>query len=139
MTTFMAGLAGTDKRTHVLVVEDEPDICILVAEALTEQGFEVQAAPDAGTAVRYLNSGKPVDILFTDIDLPGGMDGAALAKYARALRPELPVMYTSGKRPKIEHLEPVKGAMFLPKPYDAFDLGRLLDRLITAEGVKQVG
>jgi CheY-like chemotaxis protein len=128
----MTALLG-EKRARVLLVEDEPLICDVAAEALEEQGFEVQAVPDARAALRYLKSGKRVDILFTDVDLPGGMDGAALAQHARELRPHLPVMYTSGTRSKIEQMDPVMGSMFLPKPYNLFDLGRLFDYLMTAK------
>ena len=122
-----------EKRASVLLVEDEPLICVVAAEALTELGFEVEAVSNASEALRRLRSGAPVDILFTDVELPGGMDGAALAQRARELRPRLPVMYTSGKRAAIEHMEPVTGSMFLPKPYNPFDLGRLFDYLIAAK------
>ena len=55
-------------------------------------------SPDAGGALRYLLSGADVDILFTDIDLGEGMDGAQLAKLAREMRPALPIVYASGRR-----------------------------------------
>jgi hypothetical protein len=48
------------------------------------------------------------------------------------LRPNLPVIYTSGRRAVIEHLDPVEGSMFVPKPYDPFRIGRLLDYLVAA-------
>jgi DNA-binding LytR/AlgR family response regulator len=57
-------------------------------------------------------------VLFTDINLPGGVDGAALAELARQLRPDLPVVYASGSVSKIEHFKAVPGASFVPKPYD---------------------
>jgi hypothetical protein len=76
-------------------------------------------------------------VLFTDIDIVGGMDGATLAQRARELRPELSVMYTSGKRYEIEHLVPVEGSMFVPKPYDPTDVGHLLDYLVAARKINQ--
>ena len=115
-----------------LLVEDEPLICDIVTEALAEQGFEVEAVSNAGDALRHLLAGAPVDILFTDVNLPGGMDGAALAQRARELRPDLPVMYTSGRRSVIEQLDPVDGSMFVPKPYNPYEVGRLLDYLVAA-------
>jgi CheY-like chemotaxis protein len=123
---------ATEKRASVLLVEDEPAISDIAAEALAEQGFEVRAVASASEALRFLTAGEPIDILFTDINLPGGMDGAALAQAARVLRPGLPVMYTSGRRSSIEHLDPIEGSMFVAKPYNPFDLGRLLDYLMSS-------
>ena len=60
------------------------------------------------------------------------MDGAALARRVRQMRPGLPIIYTSGRQSKIEHLEPVDGSMFVPKPYNPFDLG-------TAGGLSRLG
>jgi CheY-like chemotaxis protein len=119
-----------ETRARVLLVEDEPLISELVCEAFEEQGFEVQAVDNAGDALQRLASGPPVDVLFTDVNLPGGMDGAALARRARELRPDLPVLYTSGRRAVIEQMNPVEGSMFVPKPYDPFSIGRLLDYLV---------
>ena len=85
-----------DRCARVLVVEDEPLISDIVTEALAEQGFAVQAVDNARDALAWLRSGSPVDILFTDINLKGTMDGGALAQCARELRPDLPVVYTSG-------------------------------------------
>ena len=59
------------ERKTILFVEDEPLLGELMTEALTDKGFEVQAVPDAGGALRYLLSGADVDVLFTDIDLRG--------------------------------------------------------------------
>jgi CheY-like chemotaxis protein len=128
----MVDVTQSRTRASVLLVEDEPLISDLATEALQEQGFEVAAVSNAGEALRRLLSDAPVDILFTDVNLPGGMDGAALARRARELRPNLPVIYTSGRRAVIEHLDPVEGSMFVPKPYDPFRIGRLLDYLVAA-------
>jgi DNA-binding NtrC family response regulator len=113
----------------VLLVEDEPLISDIAAEALQEQGFEVETAANAGDALRRLAAESPVDILFTDIDLPGGMDGTALARCARRLRSDLPVLLTSG-RYRLDASEAVTGAMFLPKPYDLNALGRIVGDLV---------
>jgi CheY-like chemotaxis protein len=129
----MTMVTNAERRTSVLLVEDEALICDVVAEALVEQGFEVRAVSNAGDALSQLLSGSPIDILFTDVNLPGGMDGAELAQHARKLRPDLPVMYTSGRRATIEQLDPVIGSMFLPKPYNPYDVGRLLDYLVGAK------
>ena len=100
----------------ILFVEDEPLLGELMTEALTDKGFEVQAVPDAGGALRYLLSGAEVDVLFTDIDLGDGMDGAQLAKLAREMRPGLPIVYASGRR-GMHDIATVPDSVFLPKPY----------------------
>ena len=128
-----------EKRASVLLVEDEPMISDMAVEALEEQGFEVQAVANAGDALRCLIAGSPIDVLFTDVNLPGGMDGAALARRARELQPDLPIVYTSGRRSTIEHMEPVEGSMFLPKPYDLFRIGPLLDYIIAARRIGVAG
>ena len=92
----MKEMQAKEKRASVLLVEDEPLICDLAAEVLAEQGFEVRAVSTAMEALRHLMSESQIDILFTDVNLPG-MDGEALAQHARRLRPDLPVMYTSGR------------------------------------------
>ena len=63
------------------------------------------------------------------------MDGGTLARRARELRPNLPVIYTSGRRAVIEQLDPVEGSMFVPKPYDPFRIGRLFDYLVAAHAL----
>jgi CheY-like chemotaxis protein len=100
----------------VLLVEDEPMLSELLTEALTDKGFAVHAAPNADGALAHLMSGADVDIMFTDIDLGAGMDGAQLACIARKLRPELPVIYASGRR-SMGDFRTVPGSTFLPKPY----------------------
>jgi CheY-like chemotaxis protein len=118
-----------DNRSHlcrVLVVEDELLICDMLAEVLSERGFEVHAVNNANDALRHLTGGYPCDVLFTDINLPGGVDGAALAEMARELRPDLPVVYASGSVGKIDRFKAVSGASFVPKPYDLERVCRLL-------------
>ncbi len=81
---------------RVLVVEDEFLISAMVADVLAEHGCEVHVAANAKDALEHLTCGAPCDVLFTDINLPGGVDGATLAQLARQLRPGLPVVYASG-------------------------------------------
>jgi CheY-like chemotaxis protein len=124
--------ATLKRRASVLLVEDEVLICDMTAEVLAEQGFDVEAVPSGEEALRRLASDRPFDVLFTDVNLPG-IDGETLARRAVALRPGLPVMYTSGRKSRIEHLDPVDGSMFVAKPYDPYQIGRLLDYLIASK------
>ena len=109
----------------VLLVEDEPLLGELMTEALTDKGFAVVASTDAGGALRHLVSGADCDILFTDIDLGEGMDGATLAQLVHEMRPGLPIVYTSGRR-SLHEFVTVPGAAFLPKPYSLSDVDRTL-------------
>jgi DNA-binding response OmpR family regulator len=110
---------------HILFVEDEVLISEWVAESLSEQGFAVHTVTNAGDALRHF-SVNPVDILFTDINLPGGMDGAALARRIRELRPNLPVVYASARANLFGLEARVSGSIVVPKPYEPELVGRLL-------------
>jgi CheY-like chemotaxis protein len=110
---------------HVLLVEDELLISEWVAESLSEQGFAVQTVANAADALRCLASDQ-VDVLFTDINLPGSMDGAALARRARELLPHLPVVYASARVTMLAPDARVPGAIIVPKPYEPALVGRLL-------------
>jgi CheY-like chemotaxis protein len=117
------------RRTSVLVVEDELLISKLIVEVLDEHGFRVHAVAAGEEALKYLESGADVDVLFTDIDLHGRMDGSMLAQEARAHRPDLPVVYCSGRYSPSALAPPVSRSIFLKKPYSPEDLCRLLERL----------
>jgi CheY-like chemotaxis protein len=110
---------------RVLLVEDEFLISEWVSEFLEEQGFAVRAASNAAEALRLLNS-TVVDVLFTDINLPGGVDGLALAHRAREMFPELPVVYASGRINVLDAELRVPGALFVAKPYAPETVGRIL-------------
>jgi CheY-like chemotaxis protein len=113
------------EKIRILVVEDEFLIAEWIAEALGEQGFEVQTASNAVDALRHLVS-STIDVLFTDINLPGNMDGTALARCARELLPRLAVIYASARVAALAPEVCVPGAVFLPKPYRAEALGQLI-------------
>ncbi len=113
----------------VLLVEDEALISNLVAASLSEHGFIVHETATADEALRYMHSGGDVDVLFTDVNLPGGMDGAELAVRARELRPDLPIVYASGRYQPANIGALVPRSVFVSKPYDPDDVGMLLIRL----------
>ncbi len=119
-------------QTTVLLVEDEVLISMLVAEALSDHGFAVREAATADEALRYIDSGGAVDVLFTDVNLPGGMDGAELASRARERRPELPIVYASGRYSNSDLGGLVSRSVFVPKPYNPEEVCTLLERLTAA-------
>lgn len=120
---------ATDVHPRVLLVEDEFLLCDMISEVLAEHGFEVFAVANAKDALRHLTCGSPCDILLTDINLPGSIDGTALAQLARELRPKLPVVYASGSYKTLEELNAVTGAVFVPKPYNPDKLCEMLSEM----------
>ena len=117
-------------RSRVLLVEDEFLLCDMIAEALADHGFEVHAVANAKDALRHLTCGSPCDILLTDINLRGNIDGTSLARLARELRPDLPVVYASGSYRRLEEIDAVSGAIFVPKPYDPDRLCEMLSEMM---------
>ncbi len=85
----------------------------------------MQTVTNAADALAHL-AALPVDVLFTDINLPGGMDGAALARRAREMRPQLPVVYASARATLLKQDARVPGSIVVPKPYEPALVGRLL-------------
>jgi len=113
-------------RATVLLVEDEALVRAAAAEMIADLGFAVAEAADATAALLILESGARVDVLFTDIGLPG-MRGDELALKARALRPGLRLVLSSGYSDR-EAIAGVEDAIVLDKPYDAGALAKALGR-----------
>jgi CheY-like chemotaxis protein len=118
-----------DRRTSsaatVLVVEDDHMVLALASDILSEFGYRLLTAHDATEALAILMGAEPIDILFSDVVMPGGMNGVELAIEARRLRPEIRVLLTSGYPATLlasEHgLD--KTMPLLGKPYRLQDLG----------------
>jgi CheY-like chemotaxis protein len=120
------GANTTDaERIRVLFVEDEFFIREWIAQSLAEQGFAVDSVTNAADALSHIMR-APIDVLLTDINLPGGMDGAALARRVRELRPGVAVIYASAHAATLQQHARVPGSMVLPKPYEPGVLGKLL-------------
>jgi DNA-binding NtrC family response regulator len=131
--------AAKPGRARVLVVEDEFLIREMMAEALTEEGFEVRAVGNADDALALLARGEACDVLFTDINLGGEVDGAMLSWAARTLRPNLPVLYASGAVSGLHQIKPVPGATFVPKPYRVDVIAGMLDRITSSGATARAG
>lgn len=110
----------------VLVVEDDDPVRQLACHELRALGYRVLDASSGSTAMRHLEGADPVDLLFTDIVMPGGMSGRQLADAAQAKRPGLKVLYTSGytENAIVHHGRLDAGVMLLPKPYRRAELAR---------------
>jgi DNA-binding response OmpR family regulator len=105
----------TARERVVLVVEDEISIRSPVAEFLRMAGYEVVEAADAAEAVAIFATGTAIHLVFSDIEMPGAMDGAGLARWIRACYPGIPVILTSGRG--YAGRAGAVAAPFLAKPY----------------------
>jgi CheY-like chemotaxis protein len=107
------------KAPIILVVEDEEIVREVVCMDLVDAGFSVREAATGDEAIRILQEESPGDeqigVLFTDIRMPGSLDGWSLAERARAIKPDLQVLYASGYSP--EPAREVPGSLFITKPY----------------------
>ena len=112
----------------VLVVEDDPFVRSFVVMRLESLGYSVVAAVDGREALQTLGTDVRVDVLFTDVVMPGGINGWELAARAQELRPGLPVVLTSGYAVEtlIEQGSDLAGLAVLTKPYRRADLARRL-------------
>jgi len=112
----------------ILVVEDNEGIRALAVEQLQSLGYRTFSAADGVNALAVIQSGVPIDLLFTDIVMPGGLDGRALAAAARKLRPGLKVSFTSGFTAAAASAaaEDQFGSNLLSKPYRKTELARLI-------------
>ncbi|MHC2439792.1 hybrid sensor histidine kinase/response regulator [Bradyrhizobium sp. USDA 4451] len=79
----------------VLLVEDDPSVRLLIGELLSELGYGTIEAPDSDTAIKLLESGRPIDMMISDVGLPG-MNGRQLAEVARKHHPKVPILFVTG-------------------------------------------
>jgi CheY-like chemotaxis protein len=121
-----------DVRTAILMVEDNPDVRLMGATLLEEAGFEVHQAGDADEALAMVMEGLAFDLLFTDIVMPGALDGVALAAEVRRLQPGVPVLLTTGWGDRAnDH----GGLELIGKPYRAPELTQKIQALL--DGAKR--
>jgi CheY-like chemotaxis protein len=108
-------------RPVVLVVEDEATVLMIALEAIADEGFEAIGAVDADEALAVLDARDDVDVLFTDINMPGSMSGLRLAHAARRRWPAIRIIVTSAIHTAAMSELPA-GARFLRKPYRYLEL-----------------
>jgi len=110
--------ARSGKAPVVLVVEDEPLLRMLAVEVVEEAGFVAIEARDADEAVALLESRSDISLLFTDIDMPGSMDGLKLAHAVRDRWPPIKILLVSGQV-RLQPSELPLSSRFVRKPYRA--------------------
>jgi two-component system, response regulator PdtaR len=118
------------QRPIVLVVEDEALIRSSALDMVEEAGFEAIEASNADEAIRILESRNDIRAVFTDVNMPGSMDGLRLARVVRNRWPPVALIVASGHSNFLESELPA-GSRFLNKPYHPHEVGAALQRLIT--------
>ncbi|MDB5446010.1 MAG: histidine kinase [Phenylobacterium sp.] len=114
----------------VLLVEDDDEVAALVTEMLEQLGYQVTRAASAVAALGALSNGRAIDLVFSDIMMPGGMNGVDLAREIRRRRRDLPVLLTSGYAEAAKESAAAEGVRVLPKPYRLDELAAALSGVI---------
>jgi DNA-binding NtrC family response regulator len=115
-------------QTVVLVVEDEVVLRLMAVAVVESAGFEAIEASNADEAIRILESRDDIRIVFTDIDMPGSMDGMKLAACVRDRWPPVEIIVTSGHIAPENVTLPERG-VFFPKPYDPWEVSQTMRRM----------
>ncbi|WP_162914221.1 PAS domain S-box protein [Taklimakanibacter lacteus] len=131
--TAAPGAAGIESDTGagqsriVLAVEDDDAVRSLTVTRLRTLGYEVHEAPDGASAIRLLENGLKIDLLFSDLVMPGGLSGYDVAKRAREIDPAVRVLLTSGYAEDLLRTDDLGEFKLLRKPYRLTDLRQALD------------
>jgi CheY-like chemotaxis protein len=125
---------GAKRSGTVLVVDDEPAMLLLVTETLQDFGYSVLNADDGASALKILRSSTHLDLLITDVGLPGGMNGRQVADAARVVRPGLKVLFITGYAEKavLNHGDLEPGMRILTKPFAIDALTTTVDAVTAA-------
>ncbi|WP_445217203.1 ATP-binding protein [Bradyrhizobium sp. Pa8] len=121
-------MARPKKSNHgrILLVEDDDEVAALVSEMLGQLGYEVTHAASGAAALGALADGRAVDLVFSDVMMPGGMNGVELAREIKRRRSDIPVLLTSGYSEAAVHDAELAGLQILPKPYHIDELAAAL-------------
>jgi two-component system, response regulator PdtaR len=117
------------QRATVLIVEDDFIIALGAAELLKDAGYDTVETSNADDAVRILESGRDIEAIFTDIRMPGSMDGLALAWCVRDRWPPVKIIVTSGHH-TLRKGDIPDGGVFIPKPYSEREVASALSALV---------
>lgn len=120
----------------VLIVEDEPLVRMSAVAMIEEAGFRTYEAANADEAIALLEKHADIRILFTDIDMPGSMDGLKLAHYVRGRWPPVKIIVTSG-HVQVGRQDMPRDATFFAKPYRAMQISGKLRELAIQAGSGQ--
>jgi CheY-like chemotaxis protein len=124
--------ASAEAGTTVLIVDDEPTVRMLIVDALSDCGYSCLEAADGAEGLRLLQSRARIDLLITDVGLPGGLNGRQVADAARAIRPELKVLFITGyaENAVLTHGHVAHGMEVLTKPFTVDALIKRVERVL---------
>ena len=123
-------MAGYHSIPTILVVDDEPMIRMAVTDHLRDCGFLVIEACDAEEAIEVLQAVPAIALVFSDVRMPGRLDGVGLARWLAQWRPEIPVVLATGDMGKTHAAEKLCVAHFFLKPYALDDVSRKVHDLL---------
>jgi DNA-binding response OmpR family regulator len=119
----------------VLAVEDDPTVLMVLEDDLADRGYSVVSARNSGEALHILGSeAYSVDVLIADIRLGSGIDGWEIARCAREIKPDLPIIYVTGDSYRDFDRESVSGGVVLKKPFSLIELAVRIRSLLAARG-----
>jgi signal transduction histidine kinase len=124
-----AGISEIERGDEsILIVEDDALVREYVVAQISRLGYDTLAASNGAEALAIINGPERIDLLFTDVIMPGSMNGRQLAIEAQKRRPKLKVLFTSGytENAIVHHGRLDAGVLLLPKPYISYDLARLI-------------
>jgi CheY-like chemotaxis protein len=131
-----ARVAPPRREGIVLVVEDNPDVASVTSSLLDQLGYGIIHAENAADALEVLGRGAAIDLVFSDIVMPGGMDGIGLAQQIKAKHPQIPVLLTSGYSDAAQAAE--TEFLILRKPFEISALQRVIrNALANAAGTER--
>jgi len=129
--------AGVSLDETILIVDDEPTVRMLIAEVLDDMGYQSIEAQDGSSGLKVLQSDTRVDLLITDVGLPGGLNGRQVADAARSLNPDLKVLFITGYAEHVvvggDALEP--GMALLTKPFSLDALSKQVGEMLARDAV----
>lgn len=112
---------------QVLLVEDDKEVAALTGDLIEQLGYEVTRVASAEAALGALADGRPIELVLSDVMMPGTMNGVALAREIRTRRPDLPIVLTSGFVEAVREAAEAEGLQILAKPYRLDDLARAFE------------
>lgn len=118
----------------LLLVEDDPLVRDTVAMMLEEEGYDVVEAADAGGALQMVRNGLNAPLIVTDVDLGPGPSGVDLADELRQLRPDLSIIFITGRVTSLQGRLPHDREAILPKPFESDKLSRLVKQMAGGDG-----
>ncbi len=120
---------SVSRRPVVLIVEDEFLLRVDAADMITAAGFEAIAAANADEAIEILEARWDITVVFTDIQMPGSMDGLKLARAVKGRWPPIKIIATSGHA-HVRETDLPEGGRFLRKPYSSMQITGLLREIV---------